>query len=210
MASAKNYDYLVKIVSVGDLGVGKSSIEIRFVENRFSPHLFSTIGCDLRIRFLKLGEKIIKLQIFHTQGQERFNTLPTAYYRGARGILVVYDVTNEKSFHNISKWMRKIEEHAIEDVEKILVANKCDLEEERVITKERGEMLAQNHGIRYVETSALTGENIEQAFTLLTQDILNKVLLTPVKEENMKDGKDKKKRVNLKGSSSPHKSCCCH
>ena len=120
---------------------------------------------------------------------------------------MVYDVTNEKTFHNISKWMRKIEENANEDVEKILVANKCDLESQRQITRERGEMLAKNHDIRHVETSALSSENIEQAFTLLTQDILNKVC-PPVIEENMKNGKGKKKRVNLKRSSSPHKSCC--
>lgn len=103
--------------------------------------------------------------------------------------------------------MRKIEEHANEDVEKILVANKCDLEDKRLITRERGEMLAQNHSIRHVETSALSSENIEQAFILLTQDILNKVC-PPVREENMKNGKGKKKRVNLKGSSSSHKPCC--
>lgn len=103
--------------------------------------------------------------------------------------------------------MRKIEEHANEDVEKILVANKCDLEEKRKVARERGEILAQNHCIRYVETSALSSANIEQAFTLLTQDILNKVC-PPVQEEKMKNGKGKKKRVNLKGSSSPHKSCC--
>jgi len=121
--------------------------------------------------------------------------------------MMVYDVTNEKSFHNISKWMRKIEEHANEDVEKILVANKCDLEEKRKVTRERGEMLAQNHCIRYVETSALSSSNIDLAFTLLTQDILNKVC-PPVQEENMKNGKGKKKRVNLKGSNPPHKSCC--
>lgn len=103
--------------------------------------------------------------------------------------------------------MRKIEEHANEDVEKILVANKCDLEEKRKVAREGGEILAQNHCIRYVETSALSSANIEQAFTLLTQDILNKVC-PPVQEEKMKNGKGKKKRVNLKGSSSPHKSCC--
>ena len=121
--------------------------------------------------------------------------------------MMVYDVTNENSFHNISRWMRKIEEHANEDVEKILIANKCDLEEKRKVTRERGETLAQNHRIRYVETSALSSSNIDHAFTLLTQDILNKVC-PPVREENMKNGKGKKKRVNLKGSSSPHKSCC--
>lgn len=104
--------------------------------------------------------------------------------------------------------MRKIEENANEDVERILVANKCDLESQRQVTRERGEMLAKNHHIRHVETSALSSNNVDHAFTLLTQDILNKVC-PPVREENMKNGKGKKKKVNLKGSSgSHHKSCC--
>lgn len=121
---------------------------------------------------------------------------------------MVYDVTKEKTFHNISKWMRKIEENANEDVERILVANKCDLVSQRQITKERGETLAKNHGIRHVETSALSSDNIDHAFTLLTQNILNKVC-PPVREENVKNGKGKKKKVNLKGSAgSHHKSCC--
>lgn len=121
--------------------------------------------------------------------------------------MLVYDVTNEKTFHNISKWMRKIEEHANEDVDRILVANKCDLESKRQITRERGEMLAQNHGIQHVETSALSSENVDRAFILLTQDILNRVC-PPVEEENVKNGKGKKKRVKLKRSSAPHKPCC--
>ena len=155
-----------------------------------------------------INSNIISLKAYYFDiVPSRFHTITTAYYRGALGIMLVYDVTNEKSFHNISKWMRKIEENANEDVEKILVANKCDLEEKRKVTRERGEMLAQNHCIRYVETSALSSSNIDHAFTLLTQDILNKVC-PPVQEENMKNGKGKKKRVNLKGSSTPHKSCC--
>ena len=139
----------------------------------------------------------------------RFHTITTAYYRGALGIMLVYDVTNEKTFTNISKWMRKIEEHANEDVDTILVANKCDLESRRKVTRERGEMLAQNHGIKHVETSALSSENVDQAFIVLTQDILNRVC-PPVQEESVKTGKGKgkKKRVILKRSSSPRLSCC--
>ena len=122
--------------------------------------------------------------------------------------MLVYDVTNEKSFNNTLKWMRNIEEHANEDVEKILVANKCDLEDKRQISKERGELFATNHGIRYVETSALSSYNIDEAFTLLTQDILNKVC-PPVQENAVKkNNKGKKKRVKLGGSNADHKSCC--
>lgn len=137
----------------------------------------------------------------------RFHTITTAYYRGALGIMLVYDITNEKTFNNISKWMRKIEEHANEDVDRILVANKSDLENKRQVARERGEMLAHHQGIQHVETSALSSENIDRAFTLLTQQILNRVC-PPVQEEATKNGKGKKKRVNLKRTGSPHKPCC--
>ena len=136
----------------------------------------------------------------------RFHTITTAYYRGAMGIMLVFDVTNENSFLNISKWLRKIEEHANEDVEKMLVANKCDMNEQRVVSRERGEHLAQTHGIGFLETSALTNLNIERAFVELTQEILNKVC-PPVSEEPAKSGKGKKKRVKLGGSS--HRRGCC-
>ena len=137
----------------------------------------------------------------------RFHTITTAYYRGALGIMLVYDVTNEKTFNNISKWMRKIEEHANEDVDRILVANKCDLASKRQVSRERGELLAQNHGVQHVEASALSSENVDQAFTLLTQQILNRVC-PPVQEETAKNGKGKKKRVKLRRAASPHKPCC--
>ncbi|PFX23835.1 Ras-related protein Rab-10 [Stylophora pistillata] len=189
----QNFDHFFKLLLIGDSGVGKTCIIFRFAENTFNPTFISTIGIDFKIRTLEIGGKKIKLQIWDTAGQERFHTITTAYYRGALGIMMVYDVTNEKTFHNISKWMRKIEENANEDVERILVANKCDLESQRQVTRERGEMLAKNHHIRHVETSALSSNNVDHAFTLLTQDILNKVC-PPVREENMKNGKGKKKK----------------
>lgn len=122
------------------------------------------------------------------------------------GILLVYDVTNENSFLNISKWLRKIDEHANEDVERMLVGNKCDMEQERKVARARGEQLAQNHGIRFLETSALSNLNVERAFMELTQDILHKVC-PPVVEEPAKSGKGKKKRVRL-GRPSGRKGCC--
>ena len=138
----------------------------------------------------------------------RFHTITTAYYRGALGIMLVYDVTNENTFQNISKWMRRIEDHANEDVDRILVANKCDLESARLITRESGELLARNYGIQHVETSALSSENVEQAFILLTEQILNRVC-PPVQEEATKTAKGKKKRVKLKKSDSSHGKPCC-
>ncbi|EMP32995.1 Ras-related protein Rab-10, partial [Chelonia mydas] len=109
-----------------------------------------------------------------TAGQERFHTITTSYYRGAMGIMLVYDITNGKSFENISKWLRNIDEHANEDVERMLLGNKCDMEEKRVVPKAKGEQIAREHGIRFFETSAKANINIEKAFLTLAEDILRK------------------------------------
>ena len=107
-------------------------------------------------------------------GQERFHTITVSYYRGAMGIMLVYDITNGKSFDNIAKWLRNIQEHANEDVEKMILGNKCDMEDKRVISKERGETIARENGVRFLETSAKTNVNIERAFLELSESILDK------------------------------------
>jgi len=110
-----------------------------------------------------------------TAGQERFRTITTAYYRGAMGIMLVYDVTNDKSFENIKNWIRNIEENASADVEKMLLGNKCELTEKRQVTKERGEQLAVEYGIKFMETSAKSSINVEEAFYTLARDIKAKM-----------------------------------
>jgi len=115
--------------------------------------------------------KKIKLQIWDTAGQERFRTITTAYYRGAMGIMLVYDITNEKSFDNIKNWIRNIEEHATSDVEKMVLGNKCDMNDRRQVSKERGEQLAIEYGIKFMETSAKASINVEEAFLTLARDI---------------------------------------
>ena len=114
----------------------------------------SFAGIDFKIRTIELDGKKIKLQIWDTAGQERFRTITTAYYRGAMGIMLVYDITNAKSFDNIAKWLRNIDEHANEDVERMILGNKCDMEDRRVVSKERGEEIAREHNIKFLETSA--------------------------------------------------------
>ncbi|XP_036865392.1 ras-related protein Rab-8A isoform X2 [Manis javanica] len=128
-------------------------------------------GIDFKIRTIELDGKRIKLQIWDTAGQERFRTITTAYYRGAMGIMLVYDITNEKSFDNIQNWIRNIEEHASADVEKMILGNKCDVNDKRQVSKERGEKLALDYGIRFMETSAKANINVENAFFTLARDI---------------------------------------
>ncbi|KAF7704324.1 hypothetical protein HF521_021396 [Silurus meridionalis] len=175
----KTYDLLFKLLLIGDSGVGKTCVLFRFSDDAFNTTFISTIGIDFKIKTVELNGKRIKLQIWDTAGQERFHTITTSYYRGAMGILLVYDITNAKSFENISKWLRNIEEHANEDVERMLLGNKCDMEDMRVVPKAKGEQIASEHNIRFFETSAKANINIEKAFLMLAQDILQK---TPGKE----------------------------
>lgn len=171
---AKTYDYLFKLLLIGDSGVGKTSVLFRFSEDAFNTTFISTIGIDFKIRTIEMDGKRIKLQIWDTAGQERFRTITTAYYRGAMGIILVYDVTDTKTFENIKNWIRNIEENASADVEKILLGNKCEVEEKRQVSKEKGECLAVEHGIKFLETSAKTGTNVEEAFLTLARDIKTK------------------------------------
>uniref|UniRef100_T1IC95 Uncharacterized protein n=1 Tax=Rhodnius prolixus TaxID=13249 RepID=T1IC95_RHOPR len=171
---AKTYDYLFKLLLIGDSGVGKTCILFRFSEENFNNTFISTIGIDFKIRTVELDGKKIKLQIWDTAGQERFRTITTAYYRGAMGIMLVYDITNEKSFDNIKNWIRNIEENATMDVEKMLLGNKCELNEKRQVSKERGEQLAIEYGIKFMETSAKASINVDEAFFMLARDIKSK------------------------------------
>ncbi|CAH1390502.1 ras-related protein Rab-8A [Halyomorpha halys] len=171
---AKTYDYLFKLLLIGDSGVGKTCILFRFSEDAFNSTFISTIGIDFKIRTIELDGKKIKLQIWDTAGQERFRTITTAYYRGAMGIMLVYDITNEKSFDNIKNWIRNIEENASADVEKMLLGNKCDFPEKRQVSKERGEQLAIEYGIKFMETSAKASINVDEAFFSLARDIKTK------------------------------------
>ncbi|CAH3153686.1 unnamed protein product [Porites evermanni] len=177
---AGQFDYLFKLVLIGDSGVGKTCIIFRFVENKFDSSFITTIGIDFKIRTVEIDGKKIKLQIWDTAGQDRFETITSTCYRGAHGIMLVYDVTDEKSFRNIPRWIRKTEELASPDVTKMLVANKCDLEKRRLVTKERGELLARNLELPYKEISALSNLNVEDAFSLILKRVF-KQAVSPVR-----------------------------
>jgi len=151
--------------------------------------LYLVIGIDFKIRTIELDGKKIKLQIWDTAGQERFRTITTAYYRGAMGIMLVYDITNEKSFENIKNWIRNIEENASADVEKMLLGNKCELNDKRQVTREKGEQLAVEYNIRFLETSARTSTNVEEAFFTLARDIKLKTEKKLVSIQNFKGKK---------------------
>jgi len=199
----KTYDLLFKLLLIGDSGVGKTCILFRFSDDAFNTTFISTIGIDFKIKTIELRGKRIKLQIWDTAGQERFHTITTSYYRGAMGIMLVYDITNPKSFDNIAKWLRNIDEHANEDVEKMILGNKCDMDDKRMITRERGETIAREHNIRFLETSAKANISIDRAFLELAEAILNK----QTAGQNPSESAD---RVNVSRQDTKVGSKCCN
>ncbi|KWU46039.1 ras family protein [Rhodotorula sp. JG-1b] len=177
-ATQQSYDMLAKMLLIGDSGVGKSCLLLRFCDDAWTPSFITTIGIDFKIRTIELDGKRIKLQIWDTAGQERFRTITTAYYRGAMGILLVYDVTDERSFNNIRTWHANVEQHASEGVNKILIGNKCDWSDKKVISEQQGQELADELGLRFLETSAKSNINVEEAFFALATDIKNRLAET--------------------------------
>lgn len=173
-----NYDYLFKILLIGDSGVGKSCLLMRYADDAYTSNYISTIGVDFKIRTVKADDgSVIKLQIWDTAGQERFRTITTSYYRGAQGLIVVFDVTNRSSFENVSFWLKEVETYngtctdGEETATKLIVGNKSDLLEQLEVSHEEAKGFADSVGIPYVEASAKLNINVDDIFTRLTQDI---------------------------------------
>lgn len=173
-ARRPDYDHLIKLLLIGDSGVGKSCLLLRFSDDSFTSSFITTIGIDFKIKKLLLNGKWVKLQIWDTAGQERFRTITSAYYRGAMGIVVVYDVTDEASFNNVRNWMRNIEQHASDTVSnKVLVGNKCDMDEsKRAVPYSKGQALADELGIQFFETSAKSNINVTEVFQSVAKDVM--------------------------------------
>ncbi|KAL6042523.1 GTP-binding protein ypt1 [Balamuthia mandrillaris] len=174
--AATEYDHLFKILMVGDSGVGKSSLLLRFTEDTFSENFISTIGVDFKIRTVNLEGKTVKMQIWDTAGQERFRTITSSYYRGAHGVILVYDVTDQVSFNNARQWLTEIERYACGQVVKLLVGNKSDLTTKRVVDYVTGKEFADQFNLPFLEASAKDGNNVETAFLTLVKDIFDKTV----------------------------------
>ncbi|MFH4975098.1 hypothetical protein AB6A40_001807 [Gnathostoma spinigerum] len=169
------YDYLFKLLLIGDSGVGKSCLLLRFADDTYTESYISTIGVDFKIRTIELDGKTIKLQIWDTAGQERFRTITSSYYRGAHGIIVVYDITDQESFNNVKQWLLEIDRYACENVNKLLVGNKCDLTAKRAVELTAAKEYADQLGIPFLETSAKSSTNVEQAFLTMAAEIKNRM-----------------------------------
>jgi Ras-related protein Rab-1A len=201
------YDYLFKLLLIGDSGVGKSSLLLRFADNVFTESHISTIGVDFKIRTIDLNGKTTKLQIWDTAGQERFRTITSSYYRGAHGICLVFDLTNIESFNNIHNWIQEIDKYSNKTVHKLLVGNKCDLKHKIVTDFESANQLAHHLGVQYLETSAKNAINVEQTFVALAQNIKSSI-----ERNSVNINEDFSKKFNINNTSVPVKeklnNCC--
>jgi Ras-related protein Rab-1A len=173
------YDYLFKLLLIGDSGVGKSCLLIRFADDTYTESYISTIGVDFKIRTIELEGKTVKLQIWDTAGQERFRTITSSYYRGAHGIIIVYDVTDQESFDNVKQWLHEIDRYATDDVNKLLVGNKSDLTSKKVVTYEAAKEFADSVGMEFLETSAKNATNVEKAFMAMATQIKERMANQP-------------------------------
>ena len=165
------YDYLFKLLLIGDSGVGKSCLLLRFADDTYTESYISTIGVDFKSRTIELDGQTIKLQIWDTAGQERFGKIDSSFYRGAHGIIVVFDVTDPESFSNVKQWLHEIDRYASADVKKLLVGNKCDLASKRAVPTEQAAAFAESLGVEYLETSAKSALNVEKAFTAIAREV---------------------------------------
>ncbi|CAD8114469.1 unnamed protein product [Paramecium primaurelia] len=164
------YDLLIKILLIGNSGVGKTQILLRYTENQFKTSFLSTIGIDFKIKKIQVDEKVVKMQIWDTAGQERYQTITQTYYKGAMGIILVFAVNDKETFNDIDKWMNQIKQHASDNIIKVLIGNKTDLPD-RCITYEQALKMAQKYNIPYFETSAKDGTNINDTFQQIAKTI---------------------------------------
>ena len=180
------YDYLFKLIIIGDTNTGKSCLLQRFADDSYTNEFISTIGVDFKVKTITINDKMIKTQIWDTAGQDRFRSITNSYYRGAHGIIISYDITNKQSFVNIERWMRNVKDFGSDNAVKILIGTKSDLEEKRKVSKKELEDLANELDMKYIETSAKDNKNVDELFIIICKEILNNMT---EKLENLRERK---------------------
>ncbi|KAK3101143.1 hypothetical protein FSP39_001253 [Pinctada imbricata] len=169
----RTYDFLYKIVLVGNLGVGKTSIARRFAEGKFSEEHKSTIGVDFTVQTVQIEDKIVKLQIWDTSGQERFRSITQGYYRNAHGAILVYDITNRESFQDVERWLNDVQQYSGYSTINLLIGNKSDLHESSQVSLSEAESFAGSKGmLAAIETSAKSDLNVDQTFYCISKELL--------------------------------------
>ena len=208
MAEDENYEMMFKVVLVGDSFVGKTNIMSKYIKNEFHEDSKATVGVEFGSKQFTVEGHSIKAQIWDTAGQERYKAITSAYYKGAKGAFIVYDVTRKQTFDSVEKWVNDVTAVADKKITIILIGNKCDLEDQRQITKEQGEEKANKLEIAFLETSAYSGENLDKAFDKMMNEVYKKC-----HEEMLADDVDiidgKGTDINLDKKDDNEKKKCC-
>ena len=179
------HDYIFKLLAIGDSNSGKSALLLKYTDTKWNESFVPTIGVDFvikiflnnqkyflqKIKIIEIQGKSVKLQIWDTAGEERFKNIISSYYRGASGILLLYDITDRESFENLNSWLIDIEKNTKKDVCKILVGTNCDLEDERKVTYQEGKEFATSNGMKFIGVSAKNDTNVKKSFEILVEDI---------------------------------------
>lgn len=171
-ANQSEYDYLLKYLIIGNSGVGKSCLLLRYADDVYTDKHIITIGVDFKIKTLTINGQKVKANIWDTAGQERFKNITASYYKGASGVMLVYDITDKESFNNLNSWLIEVEKNAPNNVYKILVGNKSDLTDKRQVSTDEGKEFADTYHMKFLETSAKNSANVEEAFTTMTKEII--------------------------------------
>jgi small GTP-binding protein len=191
--SKHKYDYLFKILLIGESTSGKTQFVLRFTDDSLTANKDTTIGIDFKIKIININGKLIKLQIWDTAGQERFRSISKTYYKGAHGIILLYDVADQNSFKDIPSFMKIIECNAPNITCKVIVGNNCE-KPDRVVTEEEGKKMADKFSLAFFEASPKTNQNINEVFNYLVQEILNSEGKKQTPNIELDNGKKKKEK----------------
>lgn len=207
----EEYDYLFKVVLIGDSGVGKSNLLSRFTRNEFNLESKSTIGVEFATKSIQAEGKTIKAQIWDTAGQERYRAITSAYYRGAVGALLVYDISKHSTFENVERWLKELRDHAESNIVVMLVGNKSDLRHLRAVETDEAMAFAEQHNLAFIETSALDASGVDTAFQRILTEIYRLM-----SRRNMAEGKDENgsapgpgQKVSLEDGAAQEEGGCC-
>mmetsp|Transcript_67352 Transcript_67352/g.170887 ORF Transcript_67352/g.170887 Transcript_67352/m.170887 type:complete len:213 (+) Transcript_67352:105-743(+) len=191
MVKDDDYDYLFKVVLIGDSGVGKSNLLTRFTKDEFNLESKSTIGVEFATKSIQTNGKVIKAQIWDTAGQERYRAITSAYYRGAVGALLVYDISKRVTFENLERWLQELRDHADANIVIMLVGNKGDLKHLRAVGQDEALAFAEKHGLACIETSALDSTNVETAFMRLLSEIYTLMSSRQITDDSFRGQNDR-------------------
>jgi len=204
----EKYDYLIKLIIIGDSSVGKTNILSQYINKTFTNNSKSTVGVEFASKNVKIENKQVLAQIWDTAGQERYKSITSAYYKGAKGAFIVYDITNKSSFESIDKWVQALKEYGDKDIAILLIGNKADLEKDREVQTEEGQNKASSFDMGFTETSAKTGKNVDNIFETMLKEICYKFSLGNEENEGL-NIIDNVQKIDIGNSQQNKKKNCC-